>query len=122
MDEIWIPGKPIPFTRTGQNPQTGHRYQHPEYREWKESAGWHMKADRPGPPTAPGAIALEVKVQHDGISLWVDRIAPSHRPYKQGIRGDLDNYVKAVLDAGNGVLFEDDRQVVRLNSSFVLLD
>jgi Holliday junction resolvase RusA-like endonuclease len=29
-------------------------------------------------------------------------------------RGDLDNYVKAVLDAANGVCFEDDVQVVRL--------
>jgi Holliday junction resolvase RusA-like endonuclease len=28
--------------------------------------------------------------------------------------GDLDNIAKAVLDAGNGVLWEDDRQIAAL--------
>lgn len=32
------------------------------------------------------------------------------------LRGDLDNYVKAVLDALNGVAFEDDRQVHHIES------
>ena len=36
----------------------------------------------------------------------------------KGIRGDLDNYVKAVLDAGNGVLWEDDRLVVQILARF----
>jgi Holliday junction resolvase RusA-like endonuclease len=33
-------------------------------------------------------------------------------------RGDLDNYVKAVLDAGNGFLWADDRQVEALLAMF----
>ncbi|MBC40907.1 MAG: hypothetical protein CML19_01555 [Pusillimonas sp.] len=32
------------------------------------------------------------------------------------LRGDLDNYVKLSLDALNGVAWEDDNQVVRLNA------
>ncbi len=28
--------------------------------------------------------------------------------------GDIDNYLKAVLDAGNGILWLDDQQVVRV--------
>lgn len=31
-------------------------------------------------------------------------------------RGDLDNYVKAVCDALNGVVYKDDRQVVQLTA------
>lgn len=31
-------------------------------------------------------------------------------------RGDLDNYVKAVLDALNKVVFNDDRQVARISA------
>jgi Holliday junction resolvase RusA-like endonuclease len=30
-------------------------------------------------------------------------------------RGDLDNLAKAILDAGNGLAWEDDRQIVELH-------
>lgn len=33
--------------------------------------------------------------------------------------GDLDNMIKAVLDAGNGFLWVDDRQVRRINARLV---
>jgi Holliday junction resolvase RusA-like endonuclease len=33
-------------------------------------------------------------------------------------RGDLDNHVKAVKDAMNGVVYGDDRQVVYLEAAF----
>lgn len=45
-----------------------------------------------------------VTIRHD------DNTEPSR------LRGDLDNYVKAVLDALNGVAFEDDRQVHHIES------
>ena len=32
-------------------------------------------------------------------------------------RTDLDNYVKAVLDACNGIVYHDDRQVTNLVAS-----
>ena len=32
------------------------------------------------------------------------------------LRGDLDNYVKLTLDALNGVAWDDDNQVVRINA------
>lgn len=35
-----------------------------------------------------------------------------------GHRSDLDNYVKAILDAGSGLLWDDDSQVVQLVARF----
>jgi|SaaInlV_125m_DNA_1040241.scaffolds.fasta_scaffold65160_2 Holliday junction resolvase RusA-like endonuclease len=41
----------------------------------------------------------------------------SHSDYEQRqLRGDLDNYVKMASDAMNGVLFDDDKRVVRAGS------
>ena len=42
----------------------------------------------------------------------VQRVYPSVRP-------DIDNYIKSVCDAFNGVVWEDDSQVVRLSAAKV---
>jgi Holliday junction resolvase RusA-like endonuclease len=45
---------------------------------------------------------------HVGVTLR------SHADYEaRSLRGDLDNYVKLASDALNGVLFTDDRLIVR---------
>jgi len=38
--------------------------------------------------------------------------------YVEGKRGDLDNYVKAVLDGLNGIAWRDDSQVERIEAEF----
>lgn len=40
------------------------------------------------------------------------RLIGTHRPT---VRPDIDNYTKSALDALNGVLFEDDAQIVSLS-------
>jgi Holliday junction resolvase RusA-like endonuclease len=41
-------------------------------------------------------------------------------PDGRGIRSDVDNLAKFVMDSLNGVLYVDDRQVVRLKAMKVL--
>jgi Holliday junction resolvase RusA-like endonuclease len=48
-----------------------------------------------------------------GLGFWV---VPPKKPRQShpSVRPDLDNFVKAVLDAANGILWKDDGQIVEL--------
>lgn len=67
-----------------------------EYAAWTLSLAWHQAL-------GSGARPLEGPIEVEATIC--------HRP---GRRADIDNLGKAVLDAGNGILWRDDRQVVRL--------
>lgn len=41
------------------------------------------------------------------------------RQCRRGQRGDLDNVLKATLDACNGFLFEDDEQITDVRATFI---
>ena len=60
------------------------------------------------PIPAGNAISVQV-IFHLPKGKTVKRDRPCVRP-------DLDNYVKAVLDAANGTLFTDDGQIVSLHA------
>ncbi|MFO0417802.1 MAG: RusA family crossover junction endodeoxyribonuclease [Planctomycetota bacterium] len=62
-------------------------------------------------------VGMELEIHKDGISVDVFPLESSVRPV--GIRGDIDNIVKAVQDGLNGVAWADDRQVELLVVSFV---
>jgi len=57
-------------------------------------------------------VNIEVDVAVDKICVEITKV--DHKP--KGMRGDLDNYVKAIMDALNGEAFEDDRQVVEITA------
>lgn len=57
-------------------------------------------------------VSMAIKFYVDKIELTITPL-PEHTPSK--LRGDLDNYVKLVSDALNGVGYLDDRQVHILN-------
>jgi crossover junction endodeoxyribonuclease RusA len=40
--------------------------------------------------------------------------ATKNPDWKSSLRGDIDNYVKSILDALNGVAWEDDKQIIEL--------
>lgn len=53
------------------------------------------------------------------VALWVEIVFYLPTPKKKKYdypqtRPDLDNYVKTVMDAMNGIVYEDDSQVVKI--------
>lgn len=58
-----------------------------------------------------GEVAVNIVVDNEGTAIIVERIDIDT---KSSLRGDLDNYVKTVLDALNGVAWIDDKQVVKI--------
>lgn len=97
---IDAPIKPIPFKRT-----EGHgkrRYNAKRYSDFKEELGWYatlaMKKRRP----IRGAIYLRLKVYK------------KLRGVLKACWGDVDNFLKATLDSLNGICYEDDAQVKKI--------
>ena len=69
----------------------------------------------------PEALAFRHAVR---LIAQVQRVQPMSGPvavfldvYRPRKRGDLDNLLKAVLDALNGVAYGDDEQVVRIEAN-----
>lgn len=65
--------------------------------------------------TIPVGVSVEIHI--DGFNVEVYPLECSVRPV--GVRGDVDNIVKAILDGLNGVAWHDDRQVEMFDVAFV---
>lgn len=93
----WV-GIPRPKGRPRMT-RAGHVYTPSRTREFEEAIGWAWRAT--GCPPFEGDVVVTIEVRE-----------PSRA-------ADLDNYVKAILDAiqGEGMAFLDDRQVTCLVAS-----
>lgn len=117
MTAVVIPGMPIAYPRTTVSNTTGRRMTPTRYRHWLNAAGVWIAAA--GVDTIDGPTAADVVVYADRIELELRPTGEAGRP--KGIRGDLDNYAKAVLDAcqhGPRPWILDDRQIVALTARF----
>jgi len=101
--------------RAGQRP-----YQDPSFQNWRREAGYLMRAAvnkiKPG-LKLKGSVSVEMALGPDSVTLWIDSEVDDER---HGLRGDLDNYAKAILDVMQDVeLIADDSQVVHLGVGFI---
>lgn len=101
MVALEIPVNPVPLGRP--RVMNGRTFTPARSAEFADAFRWGLRAAgwRSKPITMPVSLTLRFHRRHQGNN-----------------RGDLDNLVKAVLDAGNGWLWADDRQIVELHASF----
>lgn len=109
---IVIPGRPHAqgrprAVRTGS---TVRMIDPPRSRAWKALASALMRQARGRAPIIDGPVGVWI----DAIFARPARSRSAERSWCITRVGDADNIAKAVLDAGNGVLWRDDAQVVSL--------
>lgn len=107
---LTIPGPPVPWGRARPSNRTGRPITPKRYRRWKEAAREELAVRWRGAPL-DGPVSLSVS------AYWPrpKRMSRGAREPRIG-REDADNVAKAVMDAGNGILYGDDRQVVELQA------
>jgi len=84
-----------------------------ESRNWKAAAADHFLQAMSGRSPLTGGVAVEIEAVFTcPRSAW-KKCSMTPRRWKLG-KPDLENVAKAVLDAGSGICYIDDRQVVEL--------
>ncbi len=88
--------EPVPFKRAMTNGKR--RFNDPRYFEYKLYLGLHARVAMQGQAPFDGAIRIHVDVftKYEPTSLRA---------------GDVDNHLKAAMDALNGICYRDDRQI-----------
>lgn len=93
-----IEGQPKTWERTGSD-RKGRRFNPRGYQTWKDRAAVRF-ASAAQLRRFPGEVAVAIDLFPDRVDVQVSAIedADARRP-GTGLRGDVDNYAKAVLDA-----------------------
>ena len=105
---VFIEGKPHPKERPRVTSRNGRAF---AYTPAKTVEAEKKVAEAWDGPVFHGEVAVHIVVDKEGTAIIVERIDVGG---KASLRGDLDNYVKTVLDALNGVAWVDDSQVVKI--------
>lgn len=112
--QFWVPGRPVPKRRprSGQ----GHFYTPTVTRQWEaQVASGALEAvakQGVGVPLFMGPVAVRCVFYREGVFVQVQALEGKVPP-----GSDVDNLAKSVLDAIQGVVFANDRQVVSLEVS-----
>lgn len=98
--------------RSKQRPRTtrsGHTYTPKETKEYEQ----FISKAYTGVAFPEGPLHITLVFDNDKTEITIQELRPPKNPSK--LRGDIDNYAKAILDALNGVAYTDDKQIVRLD-------
>ena len=87
--------------------KTGHTYTPKKTVEYEAEV-----ASQYDGPKFEGDIAMEIILGKD--RMWVTINDMSDWENNSRLTGDIDNYAKSVLDALNGIAYEDDKQIKQL--------
>lgn len=106
---LWVPIKPRvkPRPRLSRN-----RAYTPEWAmEYERAVGaeWELQQWEP----FEGPVTVDIEYFKTGSLITVGEY---HEDVK-GIRGDLDNFIKASLDALNSIAWLDDKQVMQIGAA-----
>jgi len=93
--EFTVEGNPLP--KQSYRAKNGGGYTDPRIKAWQDTVAWK---------------AMEAMQHHNILTGDVEAQLIFYRGNE--IRVDLDNLSKAVLDGCNGIVWEDDRQIVKL--------
>lgn len=105
---VFIEGKPHPKERARVTARNGKAF---AYTPAKTVDAEKKIAEAWDGPVFHGEVAVHIVVDREGTAIIVERIDVEG---KSSLRGDLDNYVKTILDGLNGVAWADDSQVVKI--------
>lgn len=113
---LWVPGDPMVKRRPlglGLNRRGQPHYVKQDPSGWEDevTVAW---VERYGRTDLTEPLSVSLDFYTNGVCLMVEPYTGTD--WRTG-RGDLDNYVKAVLDALNVVAWQDDHQVVRLSAA-----
>lgn len=102
MIRFFVPGKPVPKARPRVT-RSGHAYTPAITKQWESDIA---------------AVARDsgVKPLSGALKLYCIFYMPG-RGKRDKVRGDLDNYIKSLCDALNGIAWEDDIQIVEICAS-----
>ena len=97
--------------RSKQRPRStrsGHTYTPKETREYEKK----ISEAYSGVAFTDGPLHVTLVFDNDKTEITIKELKPKRNPSK--LRGDIDNYAKAILDALNGVAYTDDKQIISL--------
>jgi Holliday junction resolvase RusA-like endonuclease len=101
--DIWIPVEPRPWQRASQR-ANGKRFTPIAMRRTQDAIKHHVQAQNV--PSFGNAI-LRVRIE-----MYMPR--PKKPRYNWPTKFDIDNGIKNLCDALNGILWDDDRQICEL--------
>ena len=113
---IWAPGVPVAKGRPRLG-RTGHPYTPEKTKVAQDALSWEMRRQCQGPLAGPLVVSLGFAFRAPGrLGRKARESLEEQEAFRAG-RPDLDNLVKLVLDAANGILWRDDAQVVRIEAT-----